>query len=156
VFLEKLRYYDLTHDVTSFSPERASHPALQLSVWEPNIRSRRPSYRLHDLLHMAWEWNELDRVQQLDAAADDLAPVPSSLWMDSGWLYEDMCLAYPGFWTGGHIWRNNNCLTGAEEPARADGPDTDGAVHVRAHGEGIEGRPMMANSVRSYRNAGRH
>jgi hypothetical protein len=46
VFLEKPQYYDLVIDMTTFSPERASRPGLQLSVREPNGHSRRPSYRL--------------------------------------------------------------------------------------------------------------
>jgi hypothetical protein len=44
-FLERPQYYDLVIDMT-FSPKRASHPNLQLSVKESNGRSRRPSYHL--------------------------------------------------------------------------------------------------------------
>jgi hypothetical protein len=38
--LEKPQYYDLVIDMTTFSPERASRPCLQLSVRESNGSSR--------------------------------------------------------------------------------------------------------------------
>ena len=71
-------------------------------------------------------------------------------------MYEDACLACAGLWIGGRTWRNYDGLTEAELQTRVDGPDTDDAVHVRSHGEGIEGHSMSTDSVRSYRNAGRH
>ena len=56
VFLEKPQYYDLVIDMTSFSPERASRPSLQLSVKESNGRSRRPSYRLSTI---CFTWSDV-------------------------------------------------------------------------------------------------
>jgi hypothetical protein len=89
-------------------------------------------------------------------ATNGEARVPPSLWTDTWRLYEDACLACAGLWTGDRTWRNNDGLTEAERQAHADSPDTDGAVNVRAHGEGIEGHPMSTDSERLYRNAGRH
>jgi len=43
VSLGKPQCYDLVIDMTSFSPERAFRPGLQLSRRDPNGRSRRPS-----------------------------------------------------------------------------------------------------------------
>jgi DENN domain-containing protein 11 len=68
VFLEKPQYYDLVIDMTSFSPERASRPGLQLSVKEPNGRSRRPSYRLSTI---RFTWSDVKLVRsQLQSPAD--------------------------------------------------------------------------------------
>ncbi|KAI0247533.1 hypothetical protein BJV78DRAFT_1244684 [Lactifluus subvellereus] len=158
VFMEKPQYYDLIIDMTSFSPERASRPGLQLSVREPNGRSRKPSYHL-STIRFTWSdvklWNELDRILQLDAGVSALTRAPPSLWTDTWRLYEDMCLACAGLWTGGRTWRSsNNGLPEAEEQAYVDGPDADASVRVRARGEGIEGRPI-AVSERSYRHASR-
>lgn len=57
VFLEKPQYYDLVIDMTSFSPERASRPSLQLSVKELN--GRRPSYRLSTI---RFTWSDVKLV----------------------------------------------------------------------------------------------
>jgi hypothetical protein len=59
LFMEKLQYYDLIIDMTSFSPERASRPALQLSEREPNGSSRRPSYRLSTI---SFTWSDVKMV----------------------------------------------------------------------------------------------
>jgi len=67
VFLEKPQYYDLVIDMTSFSPERASRPSLQLSVKESNGRSRRPSYRL-STIRFTWSDVNLVRSQLLSPA----------------------------------------------------------------------------------------
>ena len=69
-----------------------------------------------------------------------------------------MCLVCAGLWTGG-AWRNNRhglqeSWTGTEEARSLDNP-----VRVRAHGEGIEGRPIAvaaaggSTRTRSYRRA---
>ncbi|KAH9954085.1 hypothetical protein BC827DRAFT_1262315 [Russula dissimulans] len=145
VFLEKPQYYDLIIDMTSFSPERASRPTLQLSVQESNGRSRRPSYRLATV-RFTWSdvklWNELDRILQLDADINGSARAPPSLWTDAWRLYEDVCLACAGLWTG-RGWRSQ---PGSQESwAEAEERRSVNAtvhVRVRAHGEGIEGRPM--------------
>jgi len=98
-------------------------------------------------LHL--QWNELDRILQLDAGTNGSGRAPPSLWMDAWRLYEDVCLACAGLWTG-RTWRNRHdseeSWAEAEEYGLAGGP-----VRVRAHGEGIEGRPMMvpAGSARS-------
>jgi hypothetical protein len=69
--------------------------------------------------------------------------------MDAWRLYEDVCLACAGLWTA-CPWRNRHgseeSWAEAEEYRLAGGP-----VRVRAHGEGIEGRPMTvpAGSARS-------
>jgi hypothetical protein len=60
LFLEKPQYYDLVIDMTTFSPERASRPNLQLSVREPNGRSRRPSYRLSTV---RFTWSDVKLVR---------------------------------------------------------------------------------------------
>jgi hypothetical protein len=60
LFLEKPQYYDLIIDMTTFSPERASRPNLQLSVREPNGRSRRPSYRLSTV---GFTWSDVKLVR---------------------------------------------------------------------------------------------
>jgi hypothetical protein len=168
--------------MTTFSPERASRPNLQLSVREPNGRSRKPSYRL-STVRFTWsdvklvrnpiithslfyddanprQWNELDRILRLDAdsSGSAQAAAPPSLWTDTWRLYEDVCLVCAGLWTGG-LWRNNRhglqeSWTGTEEDRFLDNP-----VRVRAHGEGIEGRPMTvaaaggSTRTRSYRRA---
>jgi hypothetical protein len=169
--------------MTTFSPERASRPNLQLSVREPNGRSRRPSYRL-STVRFTWsdvklvrkpqlpilpstmtltpirQWNELDRILQLDADSSGSAhaAAPPSLWTDAWRLYEDVCLVCAGLWVGGP-WRNNRhglpeSWTGTEEDGFSDNP-----VRVRAHGEGIEGRPIVvaaaggSTPTRSYRRA---
>jgi hypothetical protein len=62
VFLEKPQYYDLIIDMTAFSPERASRPGLQISVKEPNGRSRRPSYHL-STIRFTWSDVKLVRSQ---------------------------------------------------------------------------------------------
>jgi hypothetical protein len=84
------------------------------------------------------QWNELDRILQLDADANGSARAPPSLWTDAWRLYEDVCLACAGLWTG-RTWRNSH--GGEEHPAEEQG-SADGAVRVRAYGEGIEGCPM--------------
>jgi hypothetical protein len=166
VFLEKPQYYDLVIDMTTFSPERASRPSLQLSVKESS--GRRPSYRLstirftwsdvqlvcdptpttrtpsHDLIlkkkttRVHPQWNELDRILQLDADSNGSARAPPSLWTDAWRMYEDVCLACAGLWTG-RTWRNSHA---AEENPVEERGSADGAVRVRAYGEGIEGCPM--------------
>ena len=68
-----------------------------------------------------------------------------------------MCLACAGLWTG-RTWRNRH---GGEENSAEDEDEGHGLadvpVRVRAHGEGIEGRPMVAMGgtarSRSYRRA---
>lgn len=60
VFMEKPQYYDLVIDMTSFSPERASRPGLQLSIREPNGRSRKPSYRLSTI---RFTWSDVKLVR---------------------------------------------------------------------------------------------
>jgi hypothetical protein len=106
------------------------------------------------------QWNELDRILQLDAdtigSADHAAPPP--LWTDAWRLYENVCLVCAGLWAGGP-WRNNRhgsqeSWTGTEGDRFLDNP-----VRVRAHGEGIEGRPIAtavaggSTRTRSYRRA---
>ena len=60
VYLEKPQYYDLVIDMTTFSPERASRPGLQLSVREPNGHSRRASYRLSTI---RFTWSDVKLVR---------------------------------------------------------------------------------------------
>jgi len=104
-------------------------------------------------LHL--QWNELDRILQLDADTKGSARVPPSLWTDAWRLYEDVCLACAGLWTG-LPWRNRHgpdeSWAEAEEYGLAGGP-----VRVRPHGEGIEGRPMTvpggSTRRRSFRRA---
>jgi hypothetical protein len=67
-------------------------------------------------------------------------------------MYEDVCLACAGLWTGGRPSRSNNGLNEFEEQVYVDGADTDASVRVCARGEGIEGRPI-SSSERSYRHA---
>ena len=62
LFLEKPQYYDLVIDMTTFSPERSSRPNLQLSVREPNGRSRKPSYRLSTV---RFTWSDVKLVRNL-------------------------------------------------------------------------------------------
>jgi hypothetical protein len=106
------------------------------------------------------QWNELDRILQLDAdtSTSTHAVAPPSLWTDAWRLYEDVCLVCAGLWTGGP-WRNSRHglqegWTGTEEDIFLDNP-----VRVRTHGEGIEGRPMVvaaaggSSRTRSYRRA---
>ena len=62
--------------------------------------------------------------------------------MDAWRLYEDVCLACAGLWTG-RAWRNHPGSEEDEAEAEEYG-FTDDPVRVRAHGEGIEGRPMTA------------
>jgi hypothetical protein len=106
------------------------------------------------------QWNELDRILQLDAdtGGSAQAAAPPSLWTDAWRLYEDVCLVCAGLWTGGP-WRNSRhglqeSWTGSEEDRFLDNP-----VRVRAHGEGIEGRPIAvaaaggSTRMRSYRRA---
>ena len=101
------------------------------------------------------QWNELDRILQLDADTNGSARAPPSLWTDAWRLYEDVCLACAGLWTG-RPWRNSHdseeSWAEAEEYGLAGGP-----VRVRAHGEGIEGRPMTVPGgsarSRSFRRA---
>jgi hypothetical protein len=45
-------------------------------------------------LHLQPEWNELDRISQLDADADRYGRAPSSFWTDARRLYKDVCLAW--------------------------------------------------------------
>lgn len=89
-------------------------------------------------LHL--QWNELDRILQLDADINGSARAPPSLWTDAWRLYEDVCLACAGLLTG-RPWRSRHgseeSWAEAEEYGLASGP-----VRVRTHGEGIEGRPM--------------
>ena len=103
------------------------------------------------------QWNELDRILQLDADTNGSAHAAASpsLWTDVWRLYEDVCLACAGLWAGGP-WRNNRrglqeSWTETEEDIFSDNPP----VRVRAHGEGIEGRPIAGGSTRtrSYRPA---
>jgi hypothetical protein len=106
------------------------------------------------------QWNELDRILQLDAdtGGSAHAAAPPSLWTDAWRLYEDVCLVCAGLWVGGP-WRNNRhglqeSWAGTEEDRFLDNP-----VRVRAHGEGIEGRPIAiaaaggSTRTRSYRRA---
>jgi hypothetical protein len=108
--------------------------------------------------HCIRQWNELDRILQLDAdtSGSAHAGVPPSLWTDAWRLYEDMCLVCAGLW-GGRPWRSNRQdsqegWAGAEQDIFLDNP-----VRVRAHGEGIEGRPIApaaaggSTRTRSYR-----
>ena len=46
------------------------------------------------------QWNELDRILQLDADINGSARAPPSLWTDAWRLYEDVCLVCAGLWTG--------------------------------------------------------
>src|SRR5712672_137810 len=90
------------------------------------------------------QWNELDRILQLDADINGSARAPPSLWTDAWRMYEDVCLVCAGLWTG-RAWRSR---PGSQE-SWAEGEDrrsVNGTVRlrVRAHGEGIEGRPMTA------------
>jgi hypothetical protein len=75
--------------------------------------------------------------------------------MDAWRLYEDVCLACAGLWTG-RAWRNHPGSEEDEDEAEEYG-FTDDPVRVRAHGEGIEGRPMTATGSAarspSYRRA---
>jgi hypothetical protein len=75
--------------------------------------------------------------------------------MDAWRLYEDVCLVCAGLWTG-RAWRNHPDSEEDEAEAEEYG-FTDDPVRVRAHGEGIEGRPMTAAGSsarsRSYRRA---
>jgi len=90
------------------------------------------------------QWNELDRILQLDADINGSARAPPSLWTDAWRLYEDVCLVCAGLWTG-RAWRSR---PGSQEswPEAEDRRSVNGTVRlrVRAHGEGIEGRPMTA------------
>ena len=62
LFLEKPQYYDLVIDMTTFSPER-SRPNFQLSVREPNGRSRGPSYHLSTV---RFTWSDVNLVRDPD------------------------------------------------------------------------------------------
>ena len=82
------------------------------------------------------------------------AAASPSLWTDTWRLYEDVCLVCAGLWTG-RAWRNNHhdfqeSWAEAEEDRFFDSP-----VRVRAHGEGIEGRPITqaggSSRTRTYR-----
>jgi hypothetical protein len=108
--------------------------------------------------HHITQWNELDRILQLDTATKGSAHATASpsLWTDAWRLYEDVCLVCAGLWTG-TTWRNNHHgLQESLSEAEGDG-FFDSPVRVRTHGEGIEGRPITAAGgparSRSYRQA---
>lgn len=82
------------------------------------------------------------------------ASASPSFWTDTWRLYEDACLVCAGLWTG-RTWRNDHrdfqeSWAEVEEDRFLDNP-----VSVRAHGEGIEGRPITdaggSSRTRTYR-----
>lgn len=164
VFLEKPQHYDLVIDMTSYAPERCAtaRPGLQLALKEPytnGARARRPTYRL-SAVRFTWSdvklWTELERILQLDADTNGVAPARASpslwTWTDAWGVYEDVCLVCARLCSG--IWRggNDNGTSGLRDQwSRAGSPRRERSgrrAHVRAHGDGIEGRPA------SYRQRG--
>ncbi|KAI9456040.1 hypothetical protein BJY52DRAFT_1213071 [Lactarius psammicola] len=158
VFLEKPQHYDLIIDLTSYAPERratTARPGLQLTTKEPY--ARRPTYRL-STVRFTWSdvklWTELDRILQLDADTNGVARAsPSfSTWTDAWGVYDDVCLVCARLCSG--FWRSSNGNNGngngglrdqwswAGSPrARARRERSGRRAQVRAHGDGIEGRP---------------
>ncbi|KAH9999041.1 hypothetical protein BJV77DRAFT_1064524 [Russula vinacea] len=142
VFLEKPQYYYLVIDMMTFSPERASCLGLQLSVRNQMVtpKSQRASYHLSTIRFTWSDWNEINRILQLDTVTNGYTRATSSpsLWTDAWLLCEDVSRLHK-VWTG-RTWRNNRhglqeSWTEAEEDRSFDSP-----VRVRAYGEGIEGR----------------
>ncbi|KAH8980082.1 hypothetical protein EDB92DRAFT_2107324 [Lactarius akahatsu] len=152
VFLEKPQYYDLLIDLTSYAPtERraTARPGLQLAIKE--LSARRPTYRL-STIRFTWSdvklWTELDRILQLDADTNGVArarahraSAPVWAWADAWGVYEDVCVVCARLCSG--LWRsdNSNGSSGSREqwgsPRERSGRRR---AHVRAYGDGIEGR----------------
>ncbi|KAH8985050.1 hypothetical protein EDB86DRAFT_3105849 [Lactarius hatsudake] len=149
VFLEKPQYYDLIIDLTPYAPtERRARPGLQLAIKEPY--ARRPTYRL-STIRFTWSdvklWTELDRILQLDADTNGVArahraPSPVWAWADAWGVYEDVCVVCARLCSG--LWRsdNSNGSNGSRDqwgsPRERSGRRR--RAHVRAYGDGIEGR----------------
>ncbi|KAH9052235.1 hypothetical protein EDB87DRAFT_1835957 [Lactarius vividus] len=101
LFLEKLQYYDLIIDLTSYAPSECcatAHPGLQLTIKEL------PTYRL-STIHFTWSdvklWTELDRILQLNADTNGIthacahhASAPVWTWTDAWGVYEDVCVIW--------------------------------------------------------------
>ncbi|KAH9025915.1 hypothetical protein EDB84DRAFT_1611676, partial [Lactarius hengduanensis] len=151
VFLEKPQYYDLLIDLTSYAPtERraTTRPGLQLAIKEPS--ARRPTYRL-STIRFTWSdvklWTELDRILQLDADTNGVArahraPSPVWAWADAWGVYEDVCVVCARLCSG--LWRsgNDNGTGGSRDQWGSPRRERSGRLraHVRAFGDGIEGR----------------
>ncbi|KAH9168538.1 hypothetical protein EDB89DRAFT_1855427 [Lactarius sanguifluus] len=158
VFLEKPQYYDLIIDLTSYAPtERRARPGLQLAIKEPY--ARRPTYRL-STIRFTWSdvklWTELDRILQLDADTNGVARAhrassPVWAWADAWGVYEDVCVVCARLCSG--LWRsgNGNGTGGSRDQWSWTGSPRERSArrraHMRAHGDGIEGR---RSSYRSH------
>lgn len=103
---------------------------------------------------MQTQWNELDRILQLDADTNGVARARASssfwAWTDAWGVYEDMCLVCARLCSG--LWRgDSNSGSGMRDQWSWAGSPRARArhrAHVRARGDGIEGRPA------SYRRRG--
>ncbi len=94
------------------------------------------------------QWTELDRILQLDAGTNGVARAPSSwtTWTDAWGVYDDVCLVCVTLCSG--LWRssssNSNGTSGLRDQWSWAGSPRERSrrrAHVRAHGDGIEGRP---------------
>ncbi|KAJ7583856.1 hypothetical protein C8J56DRAFT_1005133 [Mycena floridula] len=188
IFLEKPSYYDLLIDLTTSTPNKATRPSFSVSQPIPQPTS----YQTHRLAttRFAWsdvklvchcsilnlhlvdvlQWNELDRILQLDNSCCDhggsccppSSDYPKSkfvnAWTDVWRVYEDVCVICAGLWMGS--WRGNSAMSystanGEWGSVRLEGDDdlslnavTSPGGHVRSLGNGIEGRPLTTKTMR--------
>jgi hypothetical protein len=155
-----------------------ARPGLQLVIQEPSSRrptyrlsTVRFTWSDVKLVRMSFhrtstfvlnpvttQWTELDRILQLDADTNGVARVRASwTWTDAWGVYEDVCLVCARLCSG--LWRadnNNNNDSSSNSNELRDQWSWTGSprslarhrAHVRARGDGIEGRPI------SYRRRG--
>jgi hypothetical protein len=194
ILLERPSCYDLLIDLTTSTPDKATRPTFYASKLVSQAGpSSRPTHRL-SVIRFAWsdvrlvsllfhhrstfssqfkiQWNELERILQLDASnfgshpcCGPSLPVDPSLkaklispWTDVWRVYEDVCIICAGLWIGS--WRNNppapySCVPGSENwgSVRLEGDDDLNIPgefpYVRNLGMGIEGRPSRGASESS-------
>ena len=96
------------------------------------------------------QWTELERILQLDADTNGVARAPPSwtTWTDAWGVYDDVCLVCArlcsGLWRSGSSNGNDDGTSGLRDQWSWAGSPRERSrrrAHVRAHGDGIEGRP---------------
>jgi len=197
--MEKPSYYDLLIDLTTSTPSKVTRPTFYSSKPVASSQpgpSRSPTYRL-STIRFAWsdvklvskqppfichssdsfhaQWNEIDRILQLDtetahgsccSSVGDVSAKPkaATIWPDAWQVYEDVCIICAGLWMGS--WRGNSTASystagGAENwgSVRLEGDDDlslqnmlggSGSSAANGNGNEIAKAKMSIDSSRTY------
>lgn len=171
--MEKPSYYDLLIDLTTSTPSKVTRPTFYSSKPVVSTQpgpSRSPTHRL-STIRFAWsdvklvsndyllfamllihsmQWNEIDRILQLDtetahgsccSSVGDVSTKSkaATIWPDAWRVYEDVCIICAGLWMGS--WRGNSTAS----YSTADGAENWGSVRLEGDDD-LSLRNMLGGS----------